>query len=211
MRGQKPTVYTDPYKHHQSSLARRPVMYVTVCQRKLGDPALRVVKHDGAGQCTNSGPRCHARQLLAALARHKSPAGGNESPSVRAGCTSWHRHHLTSRSPRRRWCDWNQEKWGMEADGAIPLCYLISLLWASSTQSSSEVKGHTKYISQYHLRGGRKKGGKKWSALVSSQISVGVNWQTVLVFESQELGETAGRAVAQRGSKWGDSFVFTLL
>ncbi|KAK5871437.1 hypothetical protein PBY51_004320 [Eleginops maclovinus] len=41
---------------------------------------------------------CHAHQLLPALPCHKSPAGGNESLSVRAGCTSWHRHHLTSRS-----------------------------------------------------------------------------------------------------------------
>lgn len=155
--------------------------------------------------------RCHAHQLLAALARHKSPAGGNESLSARAGCTSWHRHHLTSRSPCRCWWGWNQEKWGMEADGAIPLCYLISLLWASSTQSPFEVKGHTKYISQCHLRGGRKRGEKKWSPLVSSQISAGVNWQTVLVFENPELRETAGRAAAQRGSTWGDSFVFALI
>lgn len=51
----KSTVYTDPFKHHQSSLARRGVIYVTVCQRKLGSPARCVVKHDGAGQCTNSG------------------------------------------------------------------------------------------------------------------------------------------------------------
>lgn len=51
----KSTVYTDPFKHHQSSLARRSVIYVTVCQRKLGSPARCVVKHDGAGQCTNSG------------------------------------------------------------------------------------------------------------------------------------------------------------
>lgn len=46
----------------------------------------------------------------------------------------------------------------MEADGAVPLRSLISLLWASSTQSSSEVKGHTKFISECHLRGGEKKG-----------------------------------------------------
>ncbi len=45
----------------------------------------------------------------------------------------------------------------MEADGAIPLRSLISLLWASSTLSSSEVKGHTKYISECHLRGGKKR------------------------------------------------------
>lgn len=36
---------------------------------------------------------------------------------------------------------------------------LISLLWASSTLSTSEVKGHTKYISECHLRG--KGGGRR--------------------------------------------------
>lgn len=145
---------------------------------------------------------CHAHQLLSALPCHKSPAGGNESLSVRAGCTSWHRHHLTSRSPCRQWSGWNQEKWGMEADGAIPLRSLISLLWASSTLSSSEVKGHTKYISECHLRGG-KKGGKKWSPMVSSQIYVELNWQTVLVFLNPELWETAGGTAGERrGSLW---------
>lgn len=40
---------------------------------------------------------------------------------------------------------------------------LISLLWASSTLSTSEVKGHTKYISVCHLRGkgGGRRGKKK--------------------------------------------------
>lgn len=40
---------------------------------------------------------------------------------------------------------------------------LISLLWASSTLSTSEVKGHTKYISECHLRGkgGGRRGKKK--------------------------------------------------
>lgn len=51
----KLTVFTEPLKRHQSSSARRGVIYVTVCQRKLGSPARCVVKHDGAGQCTNSG------------------------------------------------------------------------------------------------------------------------------------------------------------
>lgn len=147
---------------------------------------------------------CHAHQLLSALLCHKSPAGGNESLSVRAGCTSWHRHHLTSRSPCRHWSGWNQEKWGMEADGAIPPRSLISLLWASSTLSSSEVKGHTKYISVSPE--GRGKKGKKWSPQVSSQIYVELNWQTVLVFLNPELWATAGGAAA-RGEKsrlrWG--------
>lgn len=35
-----------------------------------------------------------------------------------------------------------------------PTLPLISLLQASSTLSSSEAKGHTKYISQCHLEGG---------------------------------------------------------
>lgn len=139
---------------------------------------------------------CHAHQLLSALLCHKSPAGGNESLSVRAGCTSWHRHHLTSRSPCRHWSGWNQEKWGMEADGAIPPRSLISLLWASSTLSSSEVKGHTKYISECHLRGGGGEKEKKWSPPVSSQIYVELNWQTVLVFLNPELWETAGGTAA---------------
>lgn len=51
----KSTGYTGLFKHYQSSLARRGVIYVTVRQRKLGSPARCVVKHDEAGQCTNSG------------------------------------------------------------------------------------------------------------------------------------------------------------
>lgn len=42
--------------------------------------------------------------------------------------------------------------------------------------------------------------GKKWSPLVSPQISAGLNWQTVLVFQREELKETAGRPAA-----WGNS------
>lgn len=41
---------------------------------------------------------------------------------------------------------------GGRRSGAPPRS-LISLLWASSTLSTSEVKGHTKYISECHLRG----------------------------------------------------------
>lgn len=43
------------FKRFLSSLARRGVMYVTVCLHKLGSPACRVVKHYEAGQRANSG------------------------------------------------------------------------------------------------------------------------------------------------------------
>lgn len=72
----------------------------------------------------------------------------------------------------------------MEADGALPPHSLISLLWASSTLRSSEAKGHTKYISQCHLRGGVR---EKRSPLVSSQTFVEVNRQAALMFLNQEL------------------------
>lgn len=53
---------------------------------------------------------------------------------------------------------------------------------------------------------GEEKKGKKWSPLVSSQIYVELNWQTVLVFLNPELWETAGGTAARgksRGCMWG--------
>lgn len=75
----------------------------------------------------------------------------------------------------------------------------------------------TQNIFQCHLRGGgwEERGGgrgrKKWSP---PQIYVEVNWQTVLVFLSPELWETAGGSTARgksRSCMWGDSFVFPLI
>lgn len=155
----KSTVCTEPLKHHQSSSARRGVIYVTVCQRKLASPARCVVKHDGAGQCTNSGGPVPRTPASRRAINHQ--LGGNESASIRAGRTSWQRRHLTSRSPMPTPEREKSRKMrrGGRRSGAPPRS-LISLLWASSTLSTSEVKGHTKYISECHLRGerGRERG-----------------------------------------------------
>lgn len=100
----------------------------------------------------------------------------------------------------------------MEADGAIPLRSLISLLWASSTLSSSEVKGHTKYISECHLRGGKKREEMITPGLLTNLCRTELA-DSISVSEPRALGDSRRDCSSREKQRLhvGDSFVFALI